>query len=109
VLEVIFPHFTKISIKWNNIQSGHSVLWNVCSQLKSSFCPDVGALTLEDLVGLRHQFVPRLARSVPKIPSQQIAIMLGIYESVYMSVGPSAQRIVKCKLEDLPGENDPKE
>lgn len=39
--------------------------------------------------------------------------MLGIYESVYMSVGPSAQRIVKCKLEDLPGdiigENDPKE
>lgn len=33
VIPVIFPHLTKLSIKWDNIPSGQSVLWKVRSLL----------------------------------------------------------------------------
>lgn len=53
VLEVIpeiFPHLMKLSIEWENIPSGHSVLWKVGSQLKMR-----SALTSEDLIGLAYE------------------------------------------------------
>jgi hypothetical protein len=56
VLEVIpeiFPHLIKLSIKWENIPSGGSVLWKVRSQLEIR-----SALTSEDRVGLAHE-LPR--------------------------------------------------
>jgi hypothetical protein len=52
----IFPHLIKLSIKWENIPSGRSVLWKVRSQLKSR-----SALTSEDPVGLAHE-LPRQKR-----------------------------------------------
>lgn len=37
VIPEIFPHLIKLSIKWENIPSGRSVLWKVRSQLKICF------------------------------------------------------------------------
>jgi len=53
VLEVIpeiFPHLVKLSIKWENIPTGQSVLWKVRSQLEIR-----PSLTSENLVGLAHE------------------------------------------------------
>ena len=53
VLEVIpklFPHLVQLSIKWENIPSGQSVLWKVRSQLEIR-----SSLTSEDLEGFAHE------------------------------------------------------
>jgi len=97
VIPEIFPHLIKLSIKWENIPSGQSVLWKVRSQLRvlSVHAPDVGgscrtrtrALSPKTLTSSSSLCLQTL-RSLPKIPSQPMKITPGISGAISVDSKP---------------------